>query len=255
MTSISPRSRVPGLTLLFRSPGVGGVGKAFIGQLAKYIERNASAVAISVVYVARSRAALISNDYTPLSLSASITNELDNSSSAPLSVPDLVKFLKASGSETILVDNTSSIELANEYPAILSAGIHIATPNKKGFSSEVSLWNNIFSAASNGSGSGGFVFHEATVGAGLPVLSTIRDLVDTGDEVTRVEGVFSGTMSFLFNEFAPVGGSENPRAFSEVVTLAKDAGYTVCFLHILLDYEGPDRANATEYRNRTREMI
>ncbi|KAK6533157.1 hypothetical protein TWF281_007309 [Arthrobotrys megalospora] len=206
--------------------GVGGVGKAFIGQLSHYVKKNASTVSISVVYVARSRAALISKDYSPLPLTTFISEELDAAGTEPLSVPDLIQFLKASGSEAILIDNTSSVELANTYPDILSAGIHIATPNKKGFSSEEKLWNDIFAAAGNNGGSGGYIFHEATVGAGLPVLSTIRDLVDTGDEVTKVEGVFSGTMSFLFNEFAPVGTSGAPKAFSDVVKVAKDAGYT-----------------------------
>ncbi|KAF3160526.1 hypothetical protein EYR41_008288 [Orbilia oligospora] len=206
--------------------GVGGVGKAFVSQLSNYIKKNASTVSVSVVYIARSRAALISKDYSPLPLTAFVSEELDAAGTEPLSVPDLIQFLKASGSEAILIDNTSSIELANTYPDILSAGIHIATPNKKGFSSEEKLWNDIFAAAGNNGGSGGYVFHEATVGAGLPVLSTIRDLVDTGDEVTKVEGVFSGTMSFLFNEFAPVGASGAPKAFSDVVKVAKDAGYT-----------------------------
>ncbi|KAK6505362.1 hypothetical protein TWF481_007268 [Arthrobotrys musiformis] len=206
--------------------GVGGVGKAFVSQLYNYIEKNASTVSISVVYIGRSSSALISTDYSPLRLTPFVAEEVDKTGTDPLSIPDLIKFLKASGSETILVDNTSSIELANTYPDILSAGIHIATPNKKGFSSEEKLWNDIFAASGNNGGKGGYVFHEATVGAGLPVLSTIRDLVDTGDEITKVEGVFSGTMSFLFNEFAPVVGSESPKAFSDVVKVAKDAGYT-----------------------------
>ncbi|KAF3905519.1 Aspartokinase [Arthrobotrys entomopaga] len=206
--------------------GVGGVGKAFLGQLSSYIKKNSSTVSISVVYISRSSAALISRDYSPLPLTAFISEELDAAGTSPLSVPDLIQFLKSSGKESILVDNTSSVDLASTYPEFLKAGIHIATPNKKGFSSEESLWNNVFSAAGNNGGSGGYIFHESTVGAGLPVISTIKDLVDTGDEVTKIEGVFSGTMSFLFNEFAPVGGSGTPKAFSEVVKIAKDAGYT-----------------------------
>ncbi|EPS40582.1 hypothetical protein H072_5539 [Dactylellina haptotyla CBS 200.50] len=206
--------------------GVGGVGKAFIGQLANFIKKNSSTVSVSAVYIARSTAALISKDFSPLPLTAFASEELDAAGTAPLSVPDLIQFLKESGSETILIDNTSSIELANTYPDFLKAGINIATPNKKGFSSEEKLWNDIFAAAGNNGGGGGYVFHEATVGAGLPVISTIKDLVDTGDEVTKVEGVFSGTMSFLFNEFAPISSNGPVRAFSDVVKIAKDAGYT-----------------------------
>ena len=57
-------------------------------------------------------------------------------------------------------------------------------------------------------------------------MSTLKELIETGDKVKKIEGIFSGTMSFLFNTFAPVGSSSNAR-FSEVVTKARDLGYTV----------------------------
>lgn len=100
----------------------------------------------------------------------------------------------------------------------------VVTPNKKGFSSDLALWKNIFESASKGNA---LVYHESTVGAGLPVISTLKDLVATGDQITRIEGVFSGTLSFLFNTFAPVssGGGE-AKKWSQVVTQAKDLGYT-----------------------------
>ena len=70
------------------------------------------------------------------------------------------------------------------------------------------------------------VYHESTVGAGLPVISSLKDLVATGDEVTRIEGVFSGTLSFLFNTFAPVSASGPGAKWSDVVAKAKELGYT-----------------------------
>lgn len=57
------------------------------------------------------------------------------------------------------------------------------------------------------------------------MISTLKDLVATGDEVTRIEGVFSGTLSFLFNTFAPASGSSSAK-WSEVVSQAKELGYT-----------------------------
>ena len=125
------------------------------------------------------------------------------------------------------MDNTSDEKLAAHYPALLRNGVHIATPNKKGFSGDITLWDSIFASARGPSNwEGGYVFHEATVGAGLPVLSTLRELVGTGDKIRKIEGIFSGTMSFLFNTFAPVGSSSSAR-FSEVVVKARDLGYTV----------------------------
>ena len=61
---------------------------------------------------------------------------------------------------------------------------------------------------------------QGTVGAGLPIISTLKSLLDTGDQVERIEGIFSGTLSYIFNEFKP------GKTFSEVVSGAKRRGYT-----------------------------
>lgn len=138
-----------------------------------------------------------------------------------LSVPSIVDYLTKAPSKVILVDNTSSQDVANRYPEILSKGINIVTPNKKAFSGSYKLWEDIFAASA---ASGAKVYHESSVGAGLPVISTLKELVDTGDEVKRIEGVFSGTMSFLFNSFAPTEGQGGK--WSAEVAKAKELGYT-----------------------------
>lgn len=87
------------------------------------------------------------------------------------------------------------------------------------------MWHDIFSAAySIQNPTGGLIYHESSVGAGLPIISTLKDLVETGDEVHRIEGVFSGTMSFLFNSFAPVTGKGGK--WSAEVAKAKKLGFT-----------------------------
>lgn len=133
----------------------------------------------------------------------------------------MVQHLSKAPGKVILVDNTSSQDVADAYPRMLERGINIVTPNKKGFSGSYALWKEIFAKAD----SPAIVYHESTVGAGLPVISTLKDLVDTGDEIRRIEGVFSGTMSFLFNSFAPLGGGGGK--FSDEVKKAKQLGYTV----------------------------
>lgn len=69
------------------------------------------------------------------------------------------------------------------------------------------------------------VYHESSVGAGLPVISTLKDLVATGDQITRIEGVFSGTMSYLFNLFSSIDNSST-ESWSQIVAKAKEAGFT-----------------------------
>jgi homoserine dehydrogenase len=79
-----------------------------------------------------------------------------------------------------LVDNTSSEDVAAMYPAWLNAGFSVITPNKKAFSGDIALYEQIVAASKTG---GGRFLNEATVGAGLPVIGTLKDLVATGDKV------------------------------------------------------------------------
>jgi homoserine dehydrogenase len=199
--------------------GAGGVGKCFLSQLEQLTARRPSPKVV-LTYICTSKKAIYSTDHVAIPLNT-VTATLASSQQAPLALPKLVDFLGTSGSKTVLVDNTSSQDVADTYPLFLSQGISIVTPNKKAFSGSYKLWQDIFSAAEQ---SGAKVYHESSVGAGLPVISTLKDLVDTGDEVTKVEGVFSGTMSFLFNSFAPTSGSGGQ--WSAEVKKAKELGYT-----------------------------
>jgi homoserine dehydrogenase len=137
----------------------------------------------------------------------------------------MADYLSRAPGPVVLVDNTSNQDIANSYPNFLAKGIHIVTPNKKAFSASMALWDAIFAASASASPTGGHMQHEASCGAGLPLLSTLRELVETGDKVRRVEGVFSGTMSFLFNSWNPVSGEASP-PFSQCVATARELGYT-----------------------------
>jgi aspartokinase/homoserine dehydrogenase 1 len=118
---------------------------------------------------------------------------------------------------TVIIDCTASAEVGNGYAAWLARGIHVVTPNKKANSGSLPYYRKLREA---GRASGTHYLYEATVGAGLPVIHTLRDLRETGDEITSIEGIFSGTLAYLFNVF---DGSE---AFSSIVRTAKHKGYT-----------------------------
>jgi homoserine dehydrogenase len=111
----------------------------------------------------------------------------------------------------VIVDCTASLEIARKYPNWLKRGIDIVTPNKKGFSSELTLFYEIRNVC----------YYESTVGAGLPIISTIKDIIATGDDIIKIEGVLSGTLSYIFNEFC-----DNNLKFSEIVKRAEELGYT-----------------------------
>jgi homoserine dehydrogenase len=172
-------------------------------------------------YISTSKKAVYHGDHAAVGIEGALA-ALAASSQSPLALPDLVEYLKSAKTAAVLVDNTSSQDVADAYPRFLSSGISIVTPNKKAFSGTYKLWQDIFNAST--APGGGRVFHESSVGAGLPVISTLKDLVETGDEVTKIEGVFSGTMSFLFNSFAPVSGTGGK--WSAEVKKAKELGYT-----------------------------
>lgn len=199
--------------------GAGGVGKCFINQLQSLAARKPSPK-LTLAYIATSRKALYNEDYSAVSLD-NVVDTLSASPKAPLSLSQVVEYLAAAPAKTVLVDNTSSQDVAELYPLALSRGVSVITPNKKAFSGSYKLWQDIFSAAES---SGARVYHESSVGAGLPVISSLKDLTETGDKVTKIEGVFSGTMSFLFNSFAPTEGQGGK--WSDEVKNAKSLGYT-----------------------------
>ncbi|KAK9473066.1 homoserine dehydrogenase-domain-containing protein [Dipodascopsis tothii] len=202
--------------------GSGLVGSAFINSLQTL---RSPSIQYNVIVIARSSRALVSKNYTPLPL-ANWASDLASTTSSALNPGDLAAYLEKSPLPVILVDNTSSETLARIYPLFLSQGISIATPNKKGFSDELGLWRAIFSAAANHgtdkAAPGGLVYHEATVGAGLPIISTLKDLIATGDSIQKIEGIVSGTLSYIFNTYSAADGAK----FSDIVSEAKELGYT-----------------------------
>jgi len=209
--------------------GVGGVGKCFLSQLEALSHRTLShpsaPTRISLIAIGRSSKSLLREYHDPIPFQ-NWQSALHESTAAVVPMAQLADFLAKAPGPAVLVDNTSDQTTAESYPLFLTRGISVITANKKAFSGSIALWDAIFSAAANGTGpaDAGYVFHESSVGACLPVISTLKDLVETGDVVTKIEGVFSGTMSFLFNGFMPVGGGGG--SFSAEVKNAKDLGYT-----------------------------
>jgi aspartokinase/homoserine dehydrogenase 1 len=118
---------------------------------------------------------------------------------------------------TVIIDCTANENISSQYANWLSRGIHIITPNKKAFSSAYKDYEALQAAADEGSS---HFFYETTVGAGLPIISTLCDLIYTGDDVRSIRGIFSGTLAYLFNIY------DGSTPFSEVVLAAKENGFT-----------------------------
>ncbi|MDR3388225.1 MAG: bifunctional aspartate kinase/homoserine dehydrogenase I [Rudaea sp.] len=117
----------------------------------------------------------------------------------------------------VILDCSASDAVAAHYADWLAAGIHVITPNKHAGAGSMQRYRAIRAAAASGASR---FRYEATVGAGLPVIQTLRDLLDTGDEVHAVEGIFSGTLAWLFNRY------DGKIPFSTLVRQALAQGYT-----------------------------
>jgi aspartokinase/homoserine dehydrogenase 1 len=135
-----------------------------------------------------------------------------------INVKEFVKQMKAMNLiNSVFVDCTASEEIALQYEGILKNGISVVTPNKKLTSHAYKTYKKIKKITALNKT---VFFYETNVGAGLPVIGPLQNLIMSGDEVLKIEGVFSGTLSFIFNNYT---GSKK---FSEIVKEAKDKGYT-----------------------------
>ncbi len=120
-------------------------------------------------------------------------------------------------SNTIFIDNTANKKIANHYHEILDNSISISTPNKVATSSSYLQYQDLKRIAEK---RGVYFMYETNVGAGLPVISTLNDLMTSGDRILKIEGILSGSLSFIFNSF-----TEGTK-FSDIVKEARNRGYT-----------------------------
>ncbi len=118
---------------------------------------------------------------------------------------------------SVVIDCTTSEEIPNYYADWLSRGIHIITPNKKAGTAPMPDYTKIMETARDRQR---HFLYETTVGAGLPIIGTLRELIRTGDIIERIEGVFSGTLAYLFWRF------DGKTPFSSLVREAKELGFT-----------------------------
>jgi bifunctional aspartokinase / homoserine dehydrogenase 1 len=195
--------------------GPGLVGSAFLDQLASQAERLTREFRLDLRLrgVLTSTKMLLADTSVPM---AHWREALD--SGGPPDVPRFVRHVDAVHlPHAVIVDCTASAAIARHYPEWLAAGIHVVTPNKQAGSADIAFYRTLAEARRAG---GSHFLYEATVGAGLPIIQTVRDLRETGDRIQTIEGVLSGTLSYLFN----VWDGEQP--FSALVRDAKAQGFT-----------------------------
>jgi bifunctional aspartokinase / homoserine dehydrogenase 1 len=196
--------------------GPGLVGGALLGQLAGQLQRlsGEAHLDLRVRGIVRSQSMLLSD--APIAPDA--WREVPAERWQPLDLEAFARHVQAEHlPHAVIIDCSASADVAMHYRDWLAAGIHVVTPNKKANSGPYDYYASLGATRRAG---GTHYLYEATVGAGLPVIQTLRDLRETGDQVRSIEGIFSGTLAYLFNVY---DGSE---PFSSIVRTAKQKGYT-----------------------------
>jgi aspartokinase/homoserine dehydrogenase 1 len=196
--------------------GPGQVGRALLHQLAESAPRLRERTRLDLRLRAVSdskRMRLSETGFDPADWSQAL-----NDSAVPVELGTLAAHVRAEHlPHAVIVDCSASDAVAQHYADWLARGIHVITPNKRAGSGPAERYAAIRAAEATG---GTRFRYEATVGAGLPVIQTLRDLLDTGDELISIEGMLSGTLAYLFNRY------DGSQPFSALVVEARALGYT-----------------------------
>jgi len=196
--------------------GVGLIGGTLLRQIAsqhKYL-LNEQLLKINVIALANSKKMIFNPEGIDLS---NWKEQLDNSKEKSDMDSYIKKIKELNLSSSVFVDCTSSEQIVEYYDEVLKHAISIATPNKLAGSGSYERYIQLKNMAFR---NGIKYLFETNVGAGLPVITTLNDLLYSGDKVLKIEGVLSGTLSYIFNTF------RKGVRFSEVVKKAKENGFT-----------------------------
>ncbi|WP_038174212.1 MULTISPECIES: bifunctional aspartate kinase/homoserine dehydrogenase I [Vibrio] len=195
--------------------GVGGVG----GELVDQIERQQAKLAekgivLRVCGLANSKGLLLDSEGLPLEH----WRDRMKGASEEFSLARLISLVQRNHIiNPVLVDCTSSEVIANQYTDFLAAGFHVVTPNKKANTSSMAYYHQLRDVARS---SRRKLMYETTVGAGLPVIENLQNLISAGDELERFSGILSGSLSYIF------GKLDEGMTLSQATNIAKENGFT-----------------------------
>lgn len=196
--------------------GVGNVGKAFISQLQSQfsILKRDHRINLKIIGVANTKKMAFDEDGIRLS---QWQDRLFKDGEEFSSTAFRDRMIELNYRNSIFIDITGSKEISDLYAAILEKSISVVTPNKIAATESLEKYRMLKSASRK---YGSRFLIETNVCAGLPILSTLSDIVRSGDRVHHIEAVLSGTLNFLFNEY------NGTLPFVEIIKKAKAEGYT-----------------------------
>ncbi|NTU35594.1 bifunctional aspartate kinase/homoserine dehydrogenase I [Vibrio diabolicus] len=195
--------------------GVGGVGGELVDQIERQqVKLAEKGIVIRVCGLANSKGLLLDSEGLPLE------HWRDRMSAATeeFSLARLISLVQRNHIiNPVLVDCTSSEDIAKQYADFLAAGFHVVTPNKKANTASMAYYHQLRDVARS---SRRKLMYETTVGAGLPVIENLQNLISAGDELERFSGILSGSLSYIF------GKLDEGMSLSEATNIAKENGFT-----------------------------
>lgn len=196
--------------------GIGLIGNTLLDQIQENIEsiREDSGINIVINGLSNSKKMLLSEEGIDLRSYKEALGTDGEAADIELFVDKMIDYNQA---HTIFIDSTANAEIPKQYLKILSHSIAISTPNKIGYSSSMENYKAIKSAEQKYKVPFNF---ETNVGAGLPVISTLKGLINSGDKIHKIEAVLSGSVSYIFNNF------NTDTVFHDIIKEAQQLGYT-----------------------------
>ncbi|MGD8112070.1 bifunctional aspartate kinase/homoserine dehydrogenase I [Vibrio sp. TRT 21S02] len=195
--------------------GVGGVGGELVDQIQRQQTKLAEkGIILRVCGLANSKGLLLDSAGLPLEH----WRDRMNDATEEFSLSRLISLVQRNHIiNPVLVDCTSSEGIANQYADFLAAGFHVVTPNKKANTASMSYYHQLRDVARS---SRRKLMYETTVGAGLPVIENLQNLISAGDELEKFNGILSGSLSYIF------GKLDEGMTLSEATNIAKENGFT-----------------------------
>ncbi len=195
--------------------GIGNVGSKLLAQLHQqqaYLQEHLR-LQIKVIGIANSRNMYFDDDGINL-----LTWKDKIQQSEPMYIERFVENIQSKNlPNSVFADVTANEQVAHSYDSLLQRSVSVVACNKIACSSPYQYYKKLKNLSKEYNAQ--FLF-ETNVGAGLPVISSLNDLVRSGDQVNRIEAVLSGTLNFVFNHY------DGSKSFAEVVKQAQTEGYT-----------------------------
>ena len=195
--------------------GVGLVGSNLLDQIAKQQHKLAeeNSLKINVIGIANSRRMIINRDGINLNDYRRLLAESTTESSSQIFTDEIIR---TNIFNSVFVDCTASYDVAQTYQKLLDANVSVVAANKIAASSDYDTYDRLKKTARR---RGIKFLYETNVGAGLPIISTIGSLIKSGDRISRIEAVVSGTLNYIFD----VMSADIP--LSKAIRMACEAGY------------------------------